>query len=127
MNQVPSAPTGAWKTIAVFTTISLLALAGYTYQKTTQQTTTIFYAEHADQELATLPAERVQVAKIIEELRSENLISNKDELSLRITNETLFVNGVKQPVQLHQRVLQKYIKNPKERLHYTYTTSVDYN
>ena len=45
---------------------------------------------------------------IIRDFENSNIISSRENLSFQLTNESLIVNGIKQPEDIHQQILQKY-------------------
>lgn len=60
---------------------------------------------------------------IINELTSEGLVKDKENLSYKLSDEDLIVNGVKQSAGLHQKLKAKYIKelgDKKFELMYNY-------
>jgi len=58
--------------------------------------------------------------EIINDLEKADIISTRNNLSFRITNDELIVNGVKQSDALHQSILKKYVKKPGDNLSLTY-------
>ncbi|QNL48066.1 M56 family metallopeptidase [Olivibacter sp. SDN3] len=68
---------------------------------------------------------RVQSDKIIEELVKRKLIPNIKNFRLRITNDALYVNGKRQSDEVHRRIMQRYVKNPNDRLNFTQTVKTD--
>ncbi|MCF0069056.1 M48 family metalloprotease [Dyadobacter sp. CY261] len=60
---------------------------------------------------------------IINELSSAGLVKDKENLSYKLSNEDLIVNGEKQSADLHQKLKNKYLKdlgNKKFELMYNY-------
>jgi hypothetical protein len=49
---------------------------------------------------------------IISDLKKANIITSETNLSFRLTNDELIVNGVKQPDDIHQKMLKKYAGKP---------------
>ncbi|WP_353720547.1 hypothetical protein [Dyadobacter sp. 676] len=49
--------------------------------------------------------------QIIEELSSAGLVKDKNDLSFKLTDDELIVNGEKQPADLHQKLKAKYLKS----------------
>ncbi len=82
-------------------------------------------ASHMDSKAGDEQRERVQGNEIVVLLHKENLIKDKGNFSFRITNTALFINGVKQLRQLHKKMIQEFVKNPSNRLSYTYSTSTN--
>ena len=64
--------------------------------------------ERRRQESATV--EKITQEQIINDLISAQVISNKDNLSFRLHNMFLIVNGVEQPESLHRKMKAKYLK-----------------
>src|SRR5439155_25449211 len=50
--------------------------------------------------------------EIINDLKEANIITTENNLSFRLTNDELIVNGVKQPDDIHQKMLRKYAGKP---------------
>jgi len=59
--------------------------------------------------------------KIIHDLQEANIISSTNNLSFRLTNDELIVNGVKQPGDIHQKILKKYMTKPGETITFSYS------
>jgi bla regulator protein blaR1 len=59
------------------------------------------------------------IAPVIEDLANENVIQDKNDLSFTLNNDELIVNGIKQPAELHRKLREKYIRNPKDQFIYT--------
>ncbi|SEJ20054.1 BlaR1 peptidase M56 [Dyadobacter sp. SG02] len=60
---------------------------------------------------------------VIEELTREGIVKDKDNLSYKLSDEELVVNGAKQSADLHQKLKAKYLKelgNKKFELLYNY-------
>ncbi|TCV19623.1 BlaR1 peptidase M56 [Sphingobacterium alimentarium] len=68
---------------------------------------------------------RVQGEKIVEELIKMELIHDRKNFRLRITNEALYINGKRQPEKIHRHIMQRYVKNPDHRLDFTQTVKTD--
>jgi|GEM_PF-5724713 len=62
--------------------------------------------------------------EIADELVKENIITDKNDVTFRITNEELIVNGVKQPEALHKKILSKYVKKPGDNINYNYSNHI---
>jgi hypothetical protein len=59
--------------------------------------------------------------KIIHDLQEANIISSTNNLSFRLTNDELIVNGIKQPGDIHQKILKKYMTKPGETITFSYS------
>ena len=59
-----------------------------------------------------------EVRQIIGDLSGQNLVSDEENLSFKLNNRELVVNGKKQPAEIHQKLKEKYIQ--KQGDHYTY-------
>jgi hypothetical protein len=59
--------------------------------------------------------------EIIHDLEDANIITTRNNLSFRFTNDELIVNGVKQPDALHQKFLKKYVTKPGETISISYS------
>jgi bla regulator protein BlaR1 len=62
--------------------------------------------------------------EIADELLKENIITDKNDVTFKITNEELIVNGVKQPEALHKKILSKYVKKPGDNINYHYSNHI---
>ncbi|AMP99722.1 Peptidase M56 BlaR1 [Pedobacter cryoconitis] len=69
--------------------------------------------------------ERVSAKELIAELMHRGLIKNKNNFKVRLTNEGLFIDGIKQSKTLHKRVMQMYVKDPNRKLSFTKSVSID--
>ena len=58
---------------------------------------------------------------IINDLEKANIISNRDNLSIKLTNDVLIVNGVKQPEEIHQEILKKHVAKPGDKISLRYS------
>ncbi len=52
---------------------------------------------------------------IIDELTREGLVKDRDDLSYKLSDEELIVNGTKQSADLHQKLKSKYVKELGDR------------
>lgn len=68
---------------------------------------------------------RVQGEKMIAELLDRKLIPDAKNFRLRMTNDALYINGKRQSAEIHSRMLQKYVRNPSQKLNYTTTVKTD--
>jgi len=57
---------------------------------------------------------------IIEDLTAAKLISDKKNLSFRLTNDELIINGIKQTDEIHNQILKKYVKKPGDNITLNY-------
>jgi bla regulator protein BlaR1 len=64
--------------------------------------------------------------KITAELLKDNLVKDKANYVIRITNQDLYIDGVKQSDELHDQIINKYLK-PGDRINYTRTSSTKSN
>jgi bla regulator protein blaR1 len=53
---------------------------------------------------------------IVSDLEKANVITSTDNLSIQLSNESLIVNGVKQPEEIHQEILKKHMKTPGDKI-----------
>ena len=53
---------------------------------------------------------------IVSDLEKANVITSRDNLSIQLSNESLIVNGVKQPEEIHQEILKKHMKTPGDKI-----------
>ena len=60
---------------------------------------------------------------IIRELEDANIITTRSNLSFRLTNDELIVNGVKQPDAIHQKILKKYVRKPGDIVSMSYNNA----
>ena len=60
---------------------------------------------------------------IIRELEDANIITTRSNLSFRLTNDELIVNGVKQPDAIHQKILKKYVRKPGDIVSLSYNNA----
>ncbi len=56
-----------------------------------------------------------------EELIKEGLVKDVSRFSYKINNSELIVDGVKQSVDQHKRIIVKVLKRPNDKIEYTYT------
>ncbi len=56
---------------------------------------------------------------VIDEMTSEHLIDNRDELSFTLNDKELIINGVRQPDEVFQRFRKKYLGDPKDYIIYS--------
>ena len=59
--------------------------------------------------------------KIIRDLEKANIINTRNNLSFRLTNNELIVNGAKQTDAIHQNILKKYVRKPEENISLSYS------
>ena len=59
--------------------------------------------------------------RIINDLKEANIISTSTNISFRLTNKELIVNGVKQPEDIHQKILKKYLSGPNDTISFSYS------
>lgn len=67
---------------------------------------------------------------VIEELTNAGLVKDKDDLSYKLGDDELIVNGVKQPAELHQKLKAKYLKGEegkKSEMYYNYNGRTGYS
>ncbi len=57
---------------------------------------------------------------IVSDLEKANVISSRHNLSIQLSNESLIVNGVKQPEEIHQQILKKRMRNPGDKISLLY-------
>jgi beta-lactamase regulating signal transducer with metallopeptidase domain len=57
---------------------------------------------------------------IIRELEDAKIITSRNNLSFHLTNDELIVNGVKQPDDIHQKILKKYVRKPEDKISLSY-------
>src|SRR6266496_1999972 len=60
---------------------------------------------------------------IIRELEDANIITTRSNLSFRLTNDELIVNGVKRPDAIHQKILKKYVRKPGDIVSLSYNNA----
>ena len=68
--------------------------------------------------------------EVIEELSNAGLVKDKDDLSFKLGDDELIVNGVKQPADLHQKLKSKYLKTEggkKSEMYYNYNGRSGYS
>jgi bla regulator protein BlaR1 len=68
------------------------------------------------------------VAGLVSDLMEEGIIRDKQTFSIKLNKGELIVNGVKQPKELQEQMAQKYLKGPKDHIHYSvspHSTSSD--
>ena len=58
---------------------------------------------------------------IVNDLEKANVISSRDNLSIQLSNESLIVNGVKQPEEIHQEILKKHMRSPGDKITLNYS------
>jgi bla regulator protein blaR1 len=58
---------------------------------------------------------------IIRDLENLNIINSRENLSFQLTNKSLIVNGIKQPEDIHQRILQKYQSKAGDKISLRYS------
>jgi hypothetical protein len=58
---------------------------------------------------------------IICDLEKANIINTRDNLSFRITNDELIINGIKQANAIHQSILKKYVRKPGDNISLSYS------
>lgn len=67
---------------------------------------------------------------VIEELAGAGLVKDKDNLSFKLGDDELIVNGVKQPADLHQKLKAKYLNNEggkQSEMYYNYNGKSGYS
>ena len=67
---------------------------------------------------------------VIEELTGAGLVKDKDDLSFKLSDEELIVNGEKQPAELHQKLKAKYLNDgddKKSTMYYNYNGRSGYS
>jgi len=57
---------------------------------------------------------------ITNQLINDHLIKDKSNYTFKITNDELYIDGVKQPDEVHKRIVEKYLK-PGDTINYTRT------
>ncbi|MFC5413018.1 M56 family metallopeptidase [Larkinella bovis] len=68
--------------------------------------------------------EKSSVAEqLIDAVVDAGLSPSRDNLSFHITNDFLIVNGVKQPEEVHQRIISKFVKKPGDIVDFTYRST----
>ncbi|HTE00709.1 MAG TPA: M56 family metallopeptidase [Mucilaginibacter sp.] len=53
------------------------------------------------------------ITNVIGDLVDQNIVKDKSDLSFKLTNKSLIVNGVKQPEEIHERFKNKYLSEPQ--------------
>jgi hypothetical protein len=61
---------------------------------------------------------------ITNQLINDHLIKDKDNYTYKITNSELYIDGVKQPDDVHKRIVEKYLK-PGDNINYTRTNTTN--
>ena len=61
---------------------------------------------------------------ITNQLINDRLIKDKDNYTYKITNSELYIDGVKQPDDVHKRIVEKYLK-PGDNINYTRTNTTN--
>jgi hypothetical protein len=61
---------------------------------------------------------------ITNQLINDHLIKDKDNYTYKITNSELYIDGVKQPDDVHKRIVEKYLK-PGDSINYTRTNTTN--
>lgn len=67
---------------------------------------------------------------VIEELTGAGVVKDKDDLSFKLSDEELIVNGEKQPAELHQKLKAKYLNDgddKKSTMYYNYNGRSGYS
>lgn len=67
---------------------------------------------------------------VIEELTNAGLVKDKDDLSFKLGDDELIVNGVKQSAELHQKLKAKYLNDKageKSEMYYNYNGRSGYS
>ena len=59
--------------------------------------------------------------EIIRDLEKANIINTRNNLSFRITNDELIVNGVKQTDAIHQNILKRYVRKQGDNISLSYS------
>jgi len=59
--------------------------------------------------------------EIIRDLEKANIINTRSNLSFRLTNDELIVNGVKQTDAIHQNILKRYVRKQGDNISLTYS------
>lgn len=72
-----------------------------------------------------LPRSNSTTDEIISDLEDANVISSTQNLSFQLTNNSLIVNGVKQPENIHQKIIQKYQVKPGDKISVSYSNHHD--
>lgn len=63
--------------------------------------------------------DRKLMQELIDDLVKEKVVADRDDIRrLQLTDESLIVNGKKQPAELHQRMKAKYLKKDGTRINY---------
>jgi beta-lactamase regulating signal transducer with metallopeptidase domain len=60
-----------------------------------------------------------EIQAIIADLSDNNLVSDKENLSFRLDNRELLVNGTRQPAELHQVLKEKYLHGSDDLFDYS--------
>jgi len=60
--------------------------------------------------------------EIADRLKEENLVEDRSNMSFRLTNDELIVNGVKQPDDVQKKIIDKYLKSPDDKFSLSYST-----
>jgi len=89
------------------------------YSKPTKVATSATYTLRA--EPVVLAGSKSISEGIISDLTNANIISSSHNLSFKLTNDALIVNGVKQPEAIHQKILQKHQENSHDKISLTYS------
>lgn len=69
--------------------------------------------------LAMVQSNQKILLPIIDEMVSEHLIDNREELSFTLNNKELIINGVRQPEEVLQRYRKKYLGDVKDYIMYS--------
>lgn len=67
------------------------------------------------------PTPTVTSEDIIRALEEEHVVNSGNNLSLQLNNESLIVNGVKQPEDIHQKILKKYQVKSGDKISLSYS------
>lgn len=105
--------------------VTTLITVGIMSDKSNYWSDKFIYSTFMDQKESDQEGDRVNSLEVIELLKKEDIIEDPGNFSVKITNFALYVDGIRQPKNIHQQVLKDYVKGYQHRLHYTVTVKSD--
>ncbi len=60
--------------------------------------------------------------EIADRLKEENIVQDRSNMSFKLTNDELIVNGIKQPDDVQKKIIEKYLKGPDDKFSLSYST-----
>lgn len=60
--------------------------------------------------------------EIADRLKEENIVQDRSNMSFKLTNDELIVNGVKQPDDVQKKIIEKYLKGTDDKFSLSYST-----